>query len=109
MPNQSRATIVIQPSALPDATVGVPYSATLSATGGTGQYTFSIASGALPTGLTFSTTTRLISGTPTTAGNFAFTIKVRDSGRSSATKNYAIDVLASTAPGAPPPITLSLS
>ena len=48
MPNQSRATIVIQPSALPDATVGVPYSATLSATGGTGQYTFSIASGALP-------------------------------------------------------------
>jgi len=58
-------------------TAGVAYSATLGATGGygTGTYTFSLISGALPTGLTLSAA-GILSGTPTGAGTFTFTAQV---------------------------------
>jgi hypothetical protein len=57
--------------------VGVPYSATLGATGGygTGTYAFSAVSGALPAGLTLSAG-GAVSGTPTAAGTFSFTVQV---------------------------------
>ena len=55
---------------LPAGTVGVPYNASIGATGGTGGYTFSILSGGLPQGLTFSPGGS-ISGTPLTAGTSA--------------------------------------
>jgi len=50
------------------------YSATLEATG-TQPITWEKVSGNLPDGLTLNTTTGVISGTPTTAGTFDFTIK----------------------------------
>jgi hypothetical protein len=59
--------------------VGVPYSSSLVASGGTPPYTFSITSGSLPPGLTLNSATGAITGTPTTAGNFAFTAQVVDS------------------------------
>jgi hypothetical protein len=49
---------------------------TITASGGTGPYTYSISSGALPAGVTLSSNT--ISGTPTTVGNYSFTITVTD-------------------------------
>ena len=59
----------IQTALLPQGAVNVPYlingnPVTLSATGGTGTYTWSIASGSLPPGLTLNQA--VISGTPTT-------------------------------------------
>jgi hypothetical protein len=58
--------------------VGVPFnSSTPTVTGGTGPYTFSIATGTLPAGLTLDSTTGIITGTPTAAGNF--TLQVTDS------------------------------
>jgi hypothetical protein len=60
-------------------TVGTPYSSTIAVTGGTAPYTFTLASGSLPNGLTLNSTTGVISGTPTTAGPFSFTVKVTDS------------------------------
>jgi hypothetical protein len=59
--------------------VGVPYSQTLTATGGTAPYTWSISSGALPAGLNLNSSTGAISGTALTAGSYAFTPKVTDS------------------------------
>jgi hypothetical protein len=58
-------------------TVGVAYSGTLGATGGygTGTYTFSIASGALPSGITLSAGGTL-SGTPAAVGTSTFTAQV---------------------------------
>ena len=40
--------VAITPTTLPAATVGLPYSQTLQATGGTGSYSWGVTSGALP-------------------------------------------------------------
>ena len=68
----------IDTAALPGGEVGQAYSATLSATGGTTPYSWNIASGTLPAGLTLSLATGLISGTPTSTGSATFTARVTD-------------------------------
>ena len=40
---------------------------------------WSVSAGALPPGLKLNTTTSEVSGTPTKAGNFSFTLKLTDS------------------------------
>jgi len=60
-------------------TIGTPYSGTITVTGGVPPYTFAITGGSLPPGLTLNTTTGAITGTPTTAGTYTFTVKVTDS------------------------------
>ncbi len=57
--------------------VGTAYTGSLTATGGVAPYTFSIVSGYLPAGLTLNPTTGAITGTPTCAGTFSFTAKVK--------------------------------
>jgi hypothetical protein len=58
--------------------VGVPFSESLTALGGTPPYTWSLVSGSLPAGLSLSTS-GVISGTPTAAGTSSFTAQVADS------------------------------
>lgn len=90
-PQRARAsyTLVIQPStttsplkigttSLPNGQVGTAYSTTLSASGGQQPYQWSVTSGALPTGLTLSSTGTL-SGTPTQSGSFSVGVLVTDS------------------------------
>ncbi len=63
---------------LPNGTVDVPYRATLTASGGSPPYTWSLAGGSsLPTGLGLSAG-GIISGTPTKAGTTSFTVEVND-------------------------------
>ena len=67
----------ITTSSLPNGAVGQWYSATLTATGGTESYTWSIASGSLPGGLSLNASTGEISGIPTgAAGPINLTVKV---------------------------------
>ncbi len=58
--------------------------------GGTGAYTWSITSGSLPPGLTLNATQGLISGTPTTLGNYPFTVQVTDAKGLSCTQTLSI-------------------
>jgi hypothetical protein len=63
----------------PVGTVGMPYSTTFPAGSGNPPYTFAITVGSLPPGLTLNTVTGAVSGTPTTAGTYNFTVQVTDS------------------------------
>ena len=56
--------MTISPASLPDASLGDPYSQTLTVTGGTPPHVFSVTAGSLPPGLTLSSA-GVIAGTPT--------------------------------------------
>ena len=95
---------VITTTTLSGGKVGEAYSQTLAATGAA-PITWSIESGSLPAGLTLSGNT--ISGTPTTAGTFTFTVKAGNSVGND-TKELSIVVQAAPVepdPGQPPVIT----
>jgi len=70
--------ISVTPTALANATVGVAFTQTLTASGGAAPNSFTVTSGTLPAGLTLSST-GVLSGTPTTAGTASFTIRGADS------------------------------
>jgi hypothetical protein len=92
------ASLIITTTALPTGQLGSAYTATLSATGGTVPYIWSVASGALPAGLTLNAASGAITGTPTavTTGA-ATTFKVTDSGNpaQNATASLALTVASS--------------
>jgi hypothetical protein len=73
--------LTLSPTSLSDATIGRSYSQLLTATGGSGSYTFSLASGRLPAGLSLSAG-GFISGTPTessySGSPFRFTVRATD-------------------------------
>jgi hypothetical protein len=69
---------ITSPTALPAGTAGQPYNYQLQTTGGQAPVSFALTAGTLPPGLTLSASS-LISGTPTTAGTYNFTISAADS------------------------------
>jgi streptogramin lyase len=79
-------------SPLPDGSVGVIYNETLSATGGTPFYNWSVSAGALPTGLSLNSGNGLITGVPTVSGPFAFTVQVADDAGGLATKAFSLTI-----------------
>ena len=97
-------------SPLIGGTVGTYYSQTLSATGGTSPYYWSVANGStLPAGLSLSYYTGVLSGTPSTAPGYPyyFTIQVNDSAGGSATRQFSLTVSpsaisVSVTPSSPP-------
>jgi len=84
------STITINPATLPNGVAGVPYSETLTARGGVDPYTFSV-KGALPLGLSLSPD-GVLSGAPTRAGNFKFTLLARDAFGSVGSQTYALTI-----------------
>jgi len=86
------AALTITTTSLLAGTVGRTYGATVQATGGTTPYTWSIASGALPPGLTLGASTGTISGTPTKPGSYSFTISVSDGATQTATQALSIKI-----------------
>ena len=91
----SAAALSLTTSSLASGAVGKSYTATLAATGGTTPYKWSVASGALPTGLTLSTAGK-ISGKPTAPGSFTFSVQVKDA--ASATSVVAYDLVVTAPP-----------
>lgn len=88
--------ITVNPATLPPATVGLIYSQTITASGGTPAYTFAVTAGALPNGLTLAPGGAL-TGTPTVAGLFTFTIQATDSLGCLGSRAYSMSVLAPAA------------
>jgi hypothetical protein len=73
------ATLTILTTSLPAGSLGSTYSATVTGNGGTQPYSWSLSAGTLPAGLVLSASSGSISGTPTAAGTFTFTLQLRDS------------------------------
>lgn len=94
------APITISPASMPNATLGVPYSVTITPSGGTAPYTFAIAMGGLPNGITLSPG-GVVSGTPTGAGSSGFLLDVFDAAGCFASREYTLTVL-TPAPALPP-------
>ncbi len=89
-------TVIALPSvttaSLPNGTQNAAYSATLTATGGTTPYTWSLSAGTLPAGLTLASSTGVISGTPTGTGTSNFTVQVTDANSLTATKAFSLTI-----------------
>ena len=78
----------------PRSEVGVPFTATQTAAGGTGTYTWALISGSLPVGVTFDPTTAAISGIPSVAGSYPFALTATDSEGRVTTLDTAMTVAA---------------
>jgi hypothetical protein len=89
------AAPVINTTQLPKATVQLPYSATLTASGGAGAYRWAIANGTLPKGLFLDSETGVISGTPSEPVVAAFTVAIRDRRNVLAMQNETLTVFSS--------------
>ncbi len=89
--NIAAPPIVVAPSTLPAATRGTAYSQTLSASGGTAPYTYALASGTLPAGITLASNGTL-SGTATVEGSFNFTVTATDAGSFTGNQAYSLTV-----------------
>ena len=90
-----------------NATTGFPYSYTFKASGSPAP-TFALNSGVLPTGVTLSASTGVLSGKPTVTGTFTFTIKAVNSYGTAVTPSIVVTVSSPSAPhftAASPPVT----
>ena len=63
----------------PTGEVGSRFEKTFTATGGSGTYTWSLSSGALPSGVALDATRGTIDGTPRRAGSYKFVVTAKDS------------------------------
>lgn len=83
-------TITITPNSLPNGLIGVNYNQTLTATGGTPAYNFTVSAG-LPSGLTLSSA-GVLSGVSNVVGSFSFTVTATDQSGCAGTKNYTLQI-----------------
>jgi hypothetical protein len=94
----SFANITIDTTSVPNGTVKSPYSAIIQAGNGCVPFKWTIVSGSLPAGVTAtasaSTTALDLSGTPTTAATYSFTVKVTGCGGYASQESYTVVIQA---------------
>ncbi len=89
--------ITFDPLTLPTGIVGTSYNQTLTATGGTAPYSFAVTSGALPPGLSLSSSGSL-SGIPSQASTFNFTVRATDANNCTGSRSYSLTINGVTMP-----------
>src|SRR6516162_906560 len=93
------ANISIQTTTLPNGVKNDSYYGVVTATGGCSPYTWQVSSGSLPKGVTMttssSTKSATISGTPTKAATYSFTITATGCGGHAAQVSYTVVIQAS--------------
>jgi large repetitive protein len=89
------ALAITTATALPQGSASTAYEAQLAATGGTPPYAWSVLAegGAPPAGVTLNTSTGRLSGTPSAAGSYSFSVRVTDSAGRTATKAFTMTVV----------------
>jgi CO dehydrogenase/acetyl-CoA synthase epsilon subunit len=98
-PGSAATPLTIGTASLPNGQAGGFYSQTLVAAGGVPGYAWSLASGALPPGLSLNSS-GAISGYASGSGTYSFTVRVADTASQNAQKSLSIFVIASA--GVPP-------
>jgi lysophospholipase L1-like esterase len=96
--------LTVTPTTLPELTAGQDYGAQLTSTGGKGPVMWSVTAGSLPPGLSLDSARGLLSGTPTTAGTYTFTVRATDA---TAPVSQTVSVQKSITIDAPPPLGIA--
>jgi 6-phosphogluconolactonase (cycloisomerase 2 family) len=89
-------------SPLPGGIVGQNYSQSIATANGVAPVTFAVTGGALPNSVTLAPATGLLSGSPSVADTFNFTIQATDNLNVTASQSFAITIL-------PPPLVTGLT
>jgi len=92
IPSPVQAQPSIFPSSLPEAREGVSYTTTLLAAPVTCPCSWTITSGALPSGLSLNAAAGTISGTPSATGTYTFFVMVTDAVGTSPQQGFSITV-----------------
>ncbi|MHB1472500.1 MAG: putative Ig domain-containing protein [Dermatophilaceae bacterium] len=90
-PHNLQNALTVTTTSLAAATVSVAYAATLTASGGSPPYSWSVTSGSLPAGLSLASDGS-ITGTPTTAGPTTFVVEVKDAAGSTVSQPLSLTV-----------------
>ncbi len=91
-PAPTPSSLTITNSALPGASVSVPYMESLSAVGGVTPYQWSLVSGSLPPGFQLRSSVGAIVGTASTQGSYPVSVQVTDAAGHSATAGLSLTV-----------------
>jgi outer membrane autotransporter protein len=81
----------VSPPTLASGSVGDPYHQTLSASGGSGPYSYAVTAGSLPAGLSLSRSGKL-TGTPVARGQARFTITATDTSQAASARSYTVRI-----------------
>src|ERR1022692_3059795 len=85
---------LVTTTSLPNGTIGLNYSATLTNSGGLAPFTWTVTTGTLPAGLSLNASSGAIFGTPTgPAGAFPITVQVTDADSNTATAILTLSIV----------------
>jgi hypothetical protein len=93
---------------LPTAVKSVPFIHNLNGSGGNAPHAWSVSTGPLPSGITLSSA-GVLSGTPTTAGNSTFTLRLTDAAGFSVSRQFTLPVSATFLPPVVDPVNFPMT